>query len=109
MEAFFTRVLTAVMKNLMADEKVQALMKDMVKEAVKDATHELTQVVANIPLQIEDLEKNALGNIDSIDGKVGNLQEQLTGIPGQIIEGVLGGFKNVMPNFPDLGGLFGQR
>jgi hypothetical protein len=104
MEAFFTRVLTAVF----SDPKVLAGIESIVKSAVADETEALKTTMAAIPVAINSLEQNAISNIDAMDGKVGNLQEQLTNIPGQIIQGVLGPFEQMLKGGP-FGGLFGQQ
>lgn len=113
MEAFFTRVLSAVVikiltgKDNATPEEVHEVIKQYIGAAVDEGTKEIKEIVGHLPDQIDALEKNALNNLDSMDGKVGNLQEQLTGIPGQIINGVLGPLNDFMKN--PLGGLFGQQ
>lgn len=111
MEAFFKRVLLSVALTILtgkADatpEDAKKAIRGYIREAVNDATEDLKQVVAGIPDQLDKLEENALGNIDAMDGKIGNLQEQIVGIPGEVIKGVVDAFKGFNP----LGGLFGQQ
>lgn len=99
MEAFFVRVLVAVLTS----KEVKALLKELMKDAVMEGTEDIRDFLDAIPEQIEDLEKKTLGNIDGLDGKVGNLQEQLTSIPGQIIEGVGQSLHNVLNSFNPFG------
>lgn len=109
MEAFFKRVLQSVILTILTGkgdatpEEAQAAIKGYIGEAVHDGMAEFQEIINGIPTQIDQLEKNALSNIDAMDGKVGNLQEQLTAIPGEIVkdtvDGVLGGFDAILKKF----------
>lgn len=109
MEAFFKRVLQSVLLTILTGkgdatpEEAQTAIKGYIHEAVQDAMVEVRQIVEHLPDQIDRLEKNALSNIDAMDGKVGNLQEQLSNIPGQVIkgtiDGVLGGVDDILSKF----------
>lgn len=79
MQKFLSAVLLAVVKEILTgnpdatNEDVIAALKGFIREAVDEG-------VSQIPRQI-----------DEMDGKVGNLQEQLMAMPGQVIGGVIGG------------------
>jgi polyhydroxyalkanoate synthesis regulator phasin len=102
MEQFFIRVLTAVVTSDAVRKMLSELMRNAADTVKGDIEEVIKSSILDVEHSIEDLEKNALGNLDAMDGKVGNLQEQLTNIPGQIIDGII----SRLPNF---GGLFGQR
>jgi hypothetical protein len=101
MQKFFASVLTAVIKELLTgnpdatNEEVLAVVKGFVHDAVQEA------------------EQQSVDRIDAMDGKMGNLQEQLTAIPGQIIGGIessiLGPINDILNKINPLGGLFGPR
>lgn len=103
MEAFFVRVLTAVITS----DAVEKMLSELMDDAAAAGTAMIQTELKNVADQVGNLEKQTLNNIDAMDGKVGNLQEQLTGIPGQIIQGILGPFEQMLKN--PLGGLFGQK
>lgn len=90
MQKFFVGVLSAVIRTILTgkpdatNEEVQTVLKGFIHEAVHDATSE-------IPKQLDRIEQQAADRIDAMDGKMGNLQEQLTAIPGQVIGGVIAG------------------
>lgn len=121
MEAFFKRVLQSVLLTIIAGksdatpEEAQAAIKGFIAEAVADGTIAIKAVVDDIadqvPKQLDSIEKNALTNLDSMDGKMGNLQEQMTAMPGEMITGVIDGVVKGIANAPGeiLGGLFGQQ
>lgn len=101
MEAFFIKVLTAVMTS----DAVQKMLSELLADAFAAGTTMLNAEIKNVGDAVDSLEKNALNNIDAMDGKVGNLQEQLTGIPGQIVGQIL----DALSKFNPLGGLFGPH
>jgi hypothetical protein len=84
MQAFFVRVITDVLKVMLTgnpqatNEEVQAAMKGFIRAAVHEG-------IGAIPEQLDRIEQQAVDRIDAMDGKMGNLQQQLTAIPGQII------------------------
>lgn len=79
MQKFFVGVISAVLKTMLTgnpdatNDEVQAVLKGFIREAVEEGVRE-------IPDQI-----------DAMDGKMGNLQEQVMQMPGQVIGGVIGG------------------
>lgn len=101
MEAFFIKVLTAVMTS----DAVQKMLSELLADAFAAGTTMLNAEIKNVGDAVDSLEKNALNNIDAMDGKVGNLQEQLAGIPGQIVGQIL----DALNKFNPLGGLFGPH
>lgn len=121
MEAFFKRVLQSVLLTIIAGksdatpEEAQAAIKGFIAEAVADGTVAIKTVVDDIadqvPKQLDSIEKNALNNLDSMDGKMGNLQEQMAAMPGEMISGVIDGVVKGIAKAPGeiLGGLFGQQ
>lgn len=74
MEAFFVRVMVAVMTNPKVEEILRALIRDETKQLVD--------------------------TVDGLDGKMGNLQEQFTQIPGQVIGGVIDQLLARLPHLP---------
>lgn len=93
MKQFFVGVFVAVL----ADEHVQTLLRDLVKTAVDEAVGELRGELSNIRFKVDGLGSQLGGFVDSMDGQVGNLQEQLAQIPGQIIGGILGELEKFNP------------
>lgn len=93
MEAFFVRVMVAVMTN----DKVQAMLHNLIHDATKDG-------LDAIAAKVDGLADHLVDRVDGLDGKMGNLQEQFTQIPGQVIggviEGVVGQIKNLFPHIP---------
>lgn len=104
MEQFLARVLAAAAKLLIVgdaaatDEEFKAELLSLLAKGAKLGTQEIKDTVR----QIQD---EAVDKIDSMDGKMGNLQEQLTGIPGQIVHGVIEGIRSGF----DFGNLFRPR
>lgn len=101
MEKFLIRVMTAVITSA----EVKQMLEGLMKTAVREGTEEVRKIVREIPGQIDELQQQAVDRVDAMDGKMGNLQEQLTDIPGQIVGGVI----DQLRKFNPLGGLFGQQ
>lgn len=95
MEQFFVRVLTAVITS----EAVKAMLQSFVDKASENIKKDVVTIVGSLGDEINDLEKNAINNIDAMDGKMGNLQEQLTGMPGQIVTSVTTAVENAVRSF----------
>lgn len=90
MQKFFVGVITAVLKQILtgkpdaSNEEVKAVLMGFVRNAVHEG-------IGEIPKQLDRIEQQAVDRIDAMDGKMGNLQEQLMAIPGQVIGGVIAG------------------
>lgn len=123
MEQFFVRVLWSVASKLLTgktdatNEEVQAALDKRIAAVMAEENVVIKQAIA-------DLETSLVDKFDGLDGKMGNVQEQVEGMPGKIIgdvaekttegvvKGVLGPLQqmfNNIPGLPDLGGFFGQR
>jgi hypothetical protein len=105
MEQFFIRVLTAVVTSDAVKKMLSELMRDAADTVKGDIEAVIKNSIGDVETSIESLEKNALGNLDAMDGKVGNLQEQLVSIPEQIVNRVL----DALRGFNPLGGMFGPH
>jgi len=88
MQSFFVHVLIAVFTN----EKVLAAIERVVKNAVAEATDDIYQ-------KLDDIQSQAVDRVDAMDGKMGNLQEQLAAIPGQVVNGVINGVREAIEGF----------
>lgn len=79
MQKFFVGVLIAVVKQILtgkpdaSDAEVKAVLTGFIHDAVHEA------------------EQQAVDRIDALDGKMGNLQDQVMAMPGQVIGGVIVG------------------
>lgn len=84
MEAFLARVVVAAIKLLLvgkvnaSDAETRRAILDLIREGTGD-----------IRVKLDEIQRNAVDRVDAMDGKMGNLQEQLTRIPGQIISSVI--------------------
>lgn len=84
MEAFFVRVMVAVMIN----PQVQQVLQKLVKFAVDQAMTDVADHIMAVENKIASLAASMLNNVDALDGKMGNLQQQLVDLPGQVIGSV---------------------
>lgn len=123
MEAFFKRVLWSLASRLLTGKD------DATNEEVQSALDKrIAAIMAEenvvIKKAISDLKDSLVNKFDGLDGKMGNVQQQVEAMPGQIIgdvaekttegvvKGVLGPLQelfNNIPGLPNIGGLFGQR
>lgn len=107
MEEFFAKVLIRVL----ADERVQTLLRTLAKETVEEAVdRSIEQVITRIDgldgkvgnLQ-EQVINQVIGQIDGLDGKMGNLQEQLMAqlatLPAQMIGSLVPAVEQAIRNF----------
>ncbi len=96
MKKFLTDLIVSVLKTMLTgnadatNEEVQATLKGFISDAVHEG-------IAAIPEQLDRIEQQAVDRIDAMDGKMGNLQEQLTAIPGQIIGGIVEEIQKLNP------------
>lgn len=90
MKSFLTSVLIAVLTS----EQVQTMLKGLVRAAVDDAVGAEIRALHH---EITVLGSDVTGWVDGLDGTVGNLQQQLTGIPGQIVGGVIAEIRKLIP------------
>jgi len=122
MEQFFVRVLWQVAAKLLTG-KTDATHDEVQAAIDKRIADVMAQENVVIKKAISDLEDSLINKFDGLDGKVGNVQEQVESMPGQIIgdvaekttrgvvDGVLGPLQQMFNNIPglNLGGLFGPR
>lgn len=96
MQAFLRGLIVAVLKELLTGkpDATNAETLDVIKGFALDAVHE---GIGQIPEQLGRIEQQAVDRIDAMDGKMGNLQEQLTAIPAQIIGGIIGEIQKLNP------------
>lgn len=96
MQKFFVGVISAVLKSILTgnpdatNEEVLAALKGFIHDAVRDG-------MGAIPEQLDRIEQQAVDRIDAMDGKMGNLQQQLTAIPGQIVGGIIAELQKFNP------------
>lgn len=107
MEKFFVSVLTQVITS----DAVKKMLSELMADAAAEGTAMLNTEMKNVQDKVQSLEDNAIKNLDGMDGKMGNLQEQLEEAPGNIIKGVIDGVVQGISKAPGeiLGGLFGQQ
>lgn len=102
MEQFFIRVLTAVVTS----DAVQKMLSELMRNAADT-------VKGDIEGLIKETEQSLIDKYDALDGKMGNVEEQLTKVPGEIIagviDGVVGSIEKAIKDLNPLGGLFGQQ
>lgn len=90
MEAFLARVVVAAIKILLVgkadatNEEARRAIQDMIVEATRGAT-------ADIWGKLDSIQKTAIDRVDAMDGKMGNLTEQISFLPNQVIKGILDG------------------
>lgn len=107
METFFANVLIRVL----ADERVQTLLRTLAKETVEEAVdRSIEQVITRIDgldgkmgnLQ-EQVVGQVIGGLDGLDGKMGNLQEQvitqLAQLPAKMIGPTVEAVEQAIRNF----------
>lgn len=98
MEAFLARVVVAAIKLLVVgkanatNDEVNKAIRGMIRDSVEDATRD-------IRTRLDDIQNRAIDRVDAMDGKMGNLQEQLAGIPGQIVKSVIDGVVKALNPF----------
>ena len=85
-----------------ADDRVKKAVDHVMDRLETKFDAELEEIKAevfNIDNKIVDLSTRMLGQVDSLDGKMGNLQEQLVAIPGQMVTSVTQAVEQAIRNF----------
>lgn len=73
------------------DERIANAVPLVVNAVMDRFERELTELkddILRIDNKLTDVARNMIGQVDLLDGKVGNLQEQLVGLPAQVIGSV---------------------
>lgn len=102
-KGFFIGVVTS--------DAVQKMFQSLLANAVAEGNQAVQADISLMTEKIKELERNAIDNLDAMDGKMGNMQEQMSAMPGQMINGVIDGVVKGIADAPGeiFGGLFGKH